>query len=517
MKRVREALRLHEECGLSLRETARILSISRPVLTEYLEQCKSHDITFKKAQDMSDDELISCFAEEKTEDPRLVFLVNKFPDYAKELTRVGVTRQLLWEEYITENPDGYRYSQFCHHFQQWNNNQELYMRIEHKAGDKLYVDYAGKKIDITDPTTGNIRSAEIFIAALGASKLIYAEAVWTQKKHDFISAGINALKYIGGVPRAIVPDCLKSAVTKANRYEPDINPEYQDFAQHYGTTILAARPYKPKDKALVEGAVKIVYQRIYAVMRNRTFYSIEELRQAIRELLEELNNRPLQTYGVSRWELFRETDKEALMDLPANDYTIRHFARCKAQFNYHIYLSEDKHYYSIPYQYRGRHVEVRYTATIVEIYLNNSRIALHQRDFKRFAYTTVKDHMPPGHRFVDDWNAEKFIGWAQKEGEHVTEVIESILIRKGHPEQGYKVCLGILNLSKEFGSVRLNNACKRALYFDSLSLKVIKNILENGLDDMNDETTTEEFTSIMYHENIRGPEYYQKEDENEYH
>jgi transposase len=517
MKLVREALRLHHECGLSLRKTAEVLSISRPVLTEYLERCQRLGINFQRAQTMSDDEMTASFAKEKLQDPRLTFLVKKFPEYSKELARVGVTRQLLWEEYKTEHPDGYSYSQFCHYFQQWNNDQELYMRIEHKSGDKLYVDYAGKKIEIVDKNTGEVRSAEIFIAALGASKLIYAEAVWTQKKHDFISAQVNTLKYIGGVPLAIVPDCLKSAVTKPNRYEPDINPEYNDFAQHYRTTILAARPYKPKDKALVEGSVRIVYQRIYAPLRDRTFYSIEELNSAIKEQLEELNNRPLKTYGMSRWELFRETDKKAIMELPVSDYTHRHFARCKAQFNYHIYLSEDKHYYSIPYQYRGRYVEVRYTATIVEIYLNNSRIALHQRDFKRFAYTTLKEHMPPGHKFMSDWSAEKIIGWAQREGEHVTEVIESILCRNGHPEQGYKVCLGILNLSKEFGSFRLNNACKRALYFNSLSLKVIRNILKNGLENINDEITLEDSPAIVHHENIRGPEYYQKEDGNEYH
>lgn len=508
LKRVREALRLHQECGLSLRKTAQALSISRPVLTEYLERCKVLDINYEKVQMMSDDALTSCFSEGKTEDPRLGFLHNKFPDYAKELSRVGVTRQLLWEEYMAVNPAGYGYSQFCHHFQKWNDNQELYMRIEHKAGDKLYVDYAGKKMDIVDPETGEIKTAEIFVAALGTSKLIYAEAVWTQQKRDFITAQVNTLKYIGGVPQAIVPDCLKSAVTKAHQYEPDINPEYQDFASHYGTTILAARPYKPKDKSVVEGAVRIIYQRVCAPLRDHTFHSIEDLNKAIWEQLEILNNRPLQTYGVSRWELFRETDMEALMPLPVEDYIIRHFSRCKVQFNYHIYLKEDNHYYSIPYQHRGKHVEVRYTATIVEIYLNNNRIALHKRNFRKFSYSTIKDHMPPGHKFMDDWSAEKFIGWSQKIGVHVTEVIEGILSTKAHPEQGYKVCLGILNLSKEHGKDRLNSACKRALYLDSLSLKVIKNILNNGLEKMKDDNGSERQLDLFHHENIRGPEYY---------
>lgn len=508
LKRVREALRLYNKCGLSLRKTAQSLSISRPVLTEYIEKCRELDITYEKASSMSDDELLSCFTETKTEDPRLDYLHKKFPCYAKELSCIGVTRRLLWEEYITENPEGYSYSQFCYHFQQWNNNQELYMRIEHKAGDKLYVDYAGKKLGVVDPKSGEIKFAEVFVAALGASKLIYTEAVWSQQKSDFISAQANTLKYIRGVPKAIVPDCLKSAVTKGHRYEPDINPEYQDFASHYGTTILAARPYKPKDKAIVEGAVRIVYQRIFAPLRDRTFHSLEELNKAIREQLEVLNNHPLQAYGVSRWELFNEIEKEALSPLPVEDYCIRHFARCKVQFNYHIYLKEDKHYYSIPYQHRGKHVEVRYTATIVEIYLNNCRIAIHKRNYRKFAYSTVKDHMPPGHKFMDDWSVEKFISWAKKIGEHTEEVIERILHRKEHPEQGYKVCLGILNLAKEYGRDRLENACRRALYIDSLSLKVIKNILSNGLEEVEDEDASGRLSDTPHHDNIRGPEYY---------
>lgn len=507
MKRIREALRL-QEYGLSQRKIAQALSISRPVLAEYLKKCMLHSITYEIAQSMSDEQIEACFSTETAHDPRLEYLCSKFPYYAKELTRVGVTRQLLWEEYKADNPDGYSYSQFCHHFQQWNDSQELYMRIEHKAGDKLYVDYTGKKIDIVDQGTGEVCSAEIFIATLGASKLIYAEAVWTQQKHDFIGAQVNTLKYIGGVPQAIVPDCLKSAVTKGHRYEPDINPEYQDFASHYGTSILAARPYKPRDKALVEGAVKIVYQRIFAPLRDQTFYSLEDLNKAIRDRLEQLNNKPMQIYGMSRWDMFRETDREALMPLPVEEYTIRHFARCKVQFNYHIYLKDHQHYYSVPCQHRGKHVEVRYTSRIVEIYLNNRRIALHRRSHKKWGYTTTTDHMPPDHKFLTDWSVEKFMNWAQNIGPNVAAVIEHTLYTKQHPEQGYKVCLGILNLAKEYSRDRLNKACKRALDLDSVSYKVIKNILQNGLEKIADELTPDRQLTIYDHENIRGPEYY---------
>ena len=508
MKRIREALRLRYECGLSLRQTAKAVSVSRPVLTDYLAQCEKHNITYEKAQKMSDDEMLAYFKEKQDEDPRMTCVISKFPDFAKELTKVGVTRQLIWEEYIADNPEGYSYSQFCYHFRQWNDSQEMYMRIEHKAGDKLFVDFTGKKLEVIDLQTGEIKSPETFVATLGASKLIYVEAVWSQKKHDFISAQVNALNYIDGVPYAIVPDCLKSAVTKGHKYEPDINPEYQDFASYYGTSILAARPYKPRDKALVEGAVKIVYQRIFAPLRNCTFHTLEELNKAIKRQLEELNNKPMQMYKKSRWEMFNETDKKALLPLPDEPYSIRYFVKCKVEFNYHIYLRDDKHYYSVPYQYRGRKADVRYSARIVEIYLNNQRIAIHKRDRKHFAYTTVKAHMPPGHKFMDDWSVDKFLSWAGNVGEPVLEVVDTILCRKQHPEQGYKTCLGILNLAKQYGKERLNNACKRALYFEHLTYKMIKNILDNGLDSMQDKIEQDNQLEMFHHENIRGPEYY---------
>ncbi len=508
LKKVKEALRLHCNCNLSLRKTAQALGVSRTVISEYIEKCKAHDITWEKAQKMKDEELSLCFANNKIEDPRLTYLNSKCAEYAKELSRVGVTRQLLWEEYKLQNPDGYGYSQFCYYIHQWNDSQEISMRIDHKAGDKLYVDYTGKTIDIVDKITGEIKKTEIFVATLGASKLIYAEAVWSQKKEDFISAQVNALKYIGGVPKAIVPDCLKSAVTKAHKYEPDINPEYSDFASHYGTTIIAARPYKPKDKALVEGSVKIVYQRIFAPLRDQVFHSLEELNMEIKKQLEEVNNRPMQIYKISRWEMWEQIDKEALLPLPVNDYTIRHFARCKAFSNYHIYLAQDQNYYSIPYHYRNKHVDVWYSSNIVEIYHNNRRIALHRRNYTNFHYTTSKEHMPPNHRFVKNWDGEKFISSAEKIGVNTTELIRKILSSKKHPELGYKVCVGILKLEKEFGGDRLDKACKRALYYDSLSLKMIRNILNNRLEEVNDEVENDIDFEIQNHNNIRGPQYY---------
>jgi transposase len=365
LKRIREALRLHQDCSMSLRQTAKALAVSRSALSEYLKKCCEHDLTYESIKEMSDESLLKIFSENKQIDPRMLTLQSKFSYFAKELGRVGVTHFLLWEEYIAEHPDGYQYSQFCHHLQLWIDAQELTMRIEHKAGEKLYVDFAGKKLQLANAQTGEITNVEVFVATLGASKLIYAEALLSQKKHDFIAANRNTLEYLGGVPQAIVPDCLKSAVTKGDRYEPDINPEYQDFASHYGTTILPARPYKPQDKSLVEGSVKIIYSRIYAPLRTRVFHTLAELNNAIHEQLELLNNRTMKTYQRSRLELFHELEKDALHDLPVERYTLRSFKRLKVKPNYHVYLSEDRCNYSVPHQYRGKHVELRYTYIVI--------------------------------------------------------------------------------------------------------------------------------------------------------
>lgn len=507
LKRIREALRLHQDCNMSLRKTANALSISRPALTEYLKKCAMHKLTYENIKNLSDEKLLELFFSEKATDPRMIVLEKLFPYIAKELGRVGMTRALLWEEYIAEYRDGYQYSQFCYHLQQWLDVQELSMRIEHKAGDKLYVDFAGKKIQLVNAKTGEITSVEVFVATLGASKRIYAEAVLSQKKHDFIAATQNTLEYIGGVPQAIVPDCLKSAVTKGDRYEPDINPEYQDFASHYNTTILPARPYKPQDKSLVEGSVKIVYNRVYAPLRNRVFNSLEELNYAIREQLELLNNRTMKTYQRSRSELFNEIEKNTLQELPIERYTPRSFKRLKVKPNYHVYLSEDRCNYSVPHQYRGKQVELRYTFKTLEIYSNNERIALHKRSSNE--YSTIRSHMPASHVFYEEWSDITFLGKAEKLGVNIYQAIKIVLKRNVHPEQNYKVCAGILKLAKEYGPPRLDKACRRAILLDSVSVKRIRNILANKAEELYEDNKSRQHSILEDHSNIRGPQYYQ--------
>jgi len=508
MKKIREIVRLDEMSKLSQRQIAKALGISRPVVSNYLTKIKTANITFKDIEQMPDETLLELLQDNKTQDSkRHESLQTQFAHFTKELKRVGVTRHLLWEEYLQENPDGYSYSQFCHHFQMWQNMSEISMHMEHKAGDKLFVDFTGKKLVITDRVTGEKQEVEVFVAVLGASQLVYVEASMSQKKEEWIRLNENALRYIGGTPQAIVPDCLKSAVTKTDRYEPDINPEYLDFARHYHTAILPARPAKPKDKALVEGMVRIIYSSIFAKLRDRIFFSLDELNAAILELLDQLNTRKMQRPGISRRELFDDIEKSELQELPSERYELKKYKKLKIQFNYHLYLSEDTHYYSVPYRYKGRHVDVLFTERAVEVYYGNVRIAMHLRNKRKNGYTTQKEHMPKSHKWQDDWNPEKLLHWAMQKGEPVKSVIENVLSSTQHPEQSYKTCMGILRLGKDYGNLRLNKACERALHYDNCTYRMIKNILSNNMDQVND-GESETLFILPEHENIRGTTYY---------
>jgi transposase len=508
MKKIREIVRLSEEAGLSNRKIAQALGISRPVVAQYLCDIRTANLKYSEIKELPDGTLLEIISGNKRENKaKYRKLASKFEYYSKELKRTGVTLQLLWEEYKNSEADGYSYSQFCYHYQIWKEASEISMRMEHKAGDKMFVDFTGKKLNIINPVTGEIIPVEVFIAVLGASQLAYVEAVENQKKENFIRANENAFRYFGGVTEAIVPDCLKSAVTKADKYEPDLNPEYLDFARHYNTTILPARPYHPKDKPLVENAVRIVYSWIFARIRNEEFFSLSDLNKRLRELLEEYNNKPMQRPRVSRRDIFSEIEKDVLKPLPGMIYEIKHYKRLKVQFNYHVYLSEDKHYYSVPYRVRGRYVELFFSEKTVEIYENNTRIAIHFRSRKVNGYTTLKEHMPPNHQWMADWNSDRFIKWAGNIGRPVKDVIETVLLSKAHPEQAYKSCLGILNLSKKYSTNRLIKACERAFRFECCSYKAIENILKNNMEAV-DDNEPDLFERLPDHENIRGINYY---------
>jgi transposase len=507
MNKIREMLRLNES-KLSNRQVARALNISRPVVGEYLAKFEKSGLSYTAIKEMSDAELMKVFETKwKEKSYKYRILSEKFEYFAKELKKTGVRLAGLWKEYKEENPDGYDYSRFCYHYQVWRNASQLTMHIDHKAGEKMFVDFTGKKMEIYDVKTKQFLEVEIFVAILPASQLTYVEATESQKKENWIKANENALWYFGGVTRAITPDNLKSGVTNSDKYEPDINPVYADFARHYDTVILPTRPGKSRDKAYVENAVKIVYMRIFAALRNQIFYSLEELNVAIIQQLEIHNNTYFQRMKISRRELFNEIEKHVLKSLPLQKYEWKNFLSKKVQFNYHIEITEDKHYYSVPWQYRGKQVRIIYTTDVVEIYnSNNERIAFHKRDKRINGYTTLSEHRHPNHEFYAEWSPEKLINWSNKIGNDVKAMIEKVLESWQYPEQAFKSCLGILSLAKKYGNDRLNLACSRALRFNYYSGKAVKNILEKGLDKIQEEVITTE--PLPEHKNIRGENYY---------
>jgi len=424
----------------------------------------------------------------------------------RDLKKVGVTVQHLWEEYYKENPDGLKSSQFRCHFRNWSNRVNPVMHMNHKAGDKMYVDYAGKTLSVIDQDTGEIREVQFFVAILGASQYTYAEASLSQQKEDFVASVENAVRFFGGTPGAIVPDNLKSAVIKSSRFEPTINETLADFAEHYQTTILPARAYKPRDKSLVEGAVKILYRRIYVHLREQKFFSLDQLNEQIWHLLEIHNKKKLTARPYSRLELFTEDEKKELNPLPQERFEIKYQSFATVMQNGHVSLSSDKNFYSVPYQYLRKKVKLLYTKSTVEIYYKYNRIATHPRHYKPYVYTTNPEHMASTHQFIADWSASRFLDWASGIDPSVGEFIMKIIDSKNHPEQAYKSCLGILSFEKKVGKQRLINACKRALDYRIYSYKAIQNILENNLDRIDIESETD--LELPHHDNIRGKNYF---------
>jgi transposase len=381
------------------------------------------------------------------------------------------------------------------------------MPTTHKAGGKLFIDYAGKKLHIIDRETGEIKPVEIFVATLGASQYTYLEASFTQQIPDFINSAQNALHYFGGVPACIIPDNLKSAVTKSNKYEPFINEQFAGFDAHYDTSIMPAHALKPKDKSLVEGAVNIAYTRIYAALRNSEFYNLNELNKAVKKILESYNKVPFQKKSHSRTDLFESLEKEALKPLPTDKYELKQYKIATVQKNCHVYFAPDKNYYSVPNAYIGKKVKMILCQNMVEIYHNQNRIALHVRSRKAYAYQTTKEHMPVSQTYNNGWNPEYFMSWAAKIGTFTMESVEKILNQKQYPEQNYKSCVGVLILASKTSKERLENACKRALLYEAVGYNQIKNILEKGLDKQQEEPSLFVATAIT-HKNIRGAEYY---------
>jgi transposase len=506
---IRELIRLSLKEGKSTRECQDLLKISKSTVCEYVNRFKNSTLTLDDLERLTDEDLELYLSKgNKRGNTTQEVLYAFFPYVDKELRRTGVTLALLWEEYKVQNPSGVNYSRFCHYYRNWKVRKEVSMHQHYKAGEKLFVDFTGKKLPVIDNKTGEISEVEVFVAILGCSHYTYVEAIPSQRKADFISANQNALHFLGGVPKAIVPDCLKSAVIKSDLYEPEINSSYYDFAKHYGTTILPARALKPKDKSLVENMVKTVYTRIFAPLRNMQFFSIEELNEQIWELLDIHNDKQFQQKETSRSSLFKEIERAALQPLPVERYEFKSFHKVKVQYNHHVYLKKDMHYYSVPWEYTGKDLLIVYSGTFVEIYNGNVRIASHKRSLVRYEYTTDNNHRPVNHQFKEHFGYEKICKCASQIGPHTTAYMHKLIEKRTHPEQAYKSCLGILTISKKYENDVMEKACDMGHNLQIYSYKFINNTIKNGTYKTYNTTPEQTAKIINIHANIRGKESY---------
>ncbi len=510
MRKIKEVLRLHFEQRRSLRQIARSCDIARSTVKEYLERAEKAGLPWPLPAEL-DDAALEKFLFPQSQPPPLERRQMPPMDYLhRERKRKGVTLQLLWHEYKEANPDGYQYSQFCERYRKWAQNLDVCLRQEYRAGEKLFVDYAGQTIPIQDPRTGQTREAYLFVATLGASNYTFAEATLTQDLPSWIQSHVHAFEFFTGVPEILIPDNLKTGVTHPCRYEPDINPTYLDLAEHYGTVVIPTRTAKPKDKAKVESAVLVAERWILAALRNYTFFSLEELNQAIWVKLQDFNLRKFQKLESTRKELFENLDRPALKPLPEKPYEYAEWKKAKVNIDYHIEI--DGHYYSVPYQLVKESVEVRFTSTTVEVLFKNRRVASHARRYRKGGYTTLKEHMPKAHQQYLEWTPSRIIRWAAQSGPHTEKLITQILERKPHPQQGFRSCLGIIRLGKQYSPQRLEAACAYALSIQGFFYKSVQSILKNGLDQKHTLLPKREDSTLPLpfpHPNIRGKAYYQ--------
>jgi transposase len=503
MRKIREVLRLDAQ-GLSSRRIGKSLGVSHVTVRGYLARAERAGVDHAAAAAWDDAELGARLFPAAPPSGTL----RPLPEWShiqKELRRSGVTLQLLWLEYKADHPDGYQYTQFVARFRAWQQTRDPVLRQEHKAGEKVFVDYAGQTVPVVDPATGEIREAQLFVAALGASHYLFAEATWTQSLADWTASHARMYAFYGGVPSLTIPDNLKAGVKYACYYEPELNPTYLELARHYGTTVLPTRVSKPRDKAKVETAVQMAERWILAPLRNHTFTSLHELNEEIARLLEELNRRPFQKMEGNRRELFEQVERPALLPLPATPYTFAEWKKARVHIDYHVEV--ERHYYSVPHPLIRQTVEVRLTATTVEILHRGRRVAAHVRSHCTGGYTTLPAHRPKSHQKHLDWSPERLVRWGEESGPSTGRLVQQILERRPHPEQGYRACLGLLRLGKQYTAERLEAACFRALRSGAVSYRSVKSILEHGLDRLPLEDAAELHLPER-HENVRGADYY---------
>ena len=511
MRKIKEVLRLKFELGFANRQIARSCKVSHSTVADYLQRAEAAGLkSWPLPVDLDETELEArLFPPIDTIDPSRS--APNWPAIHEDLHgHKHVTLQLVWQEYKQGEPGGYQYSRFCQLYRQWTGKLDLVLRQEHRAGEKLFVDYAGQTVPVTDPKTGVVTEASIFVAVLGASNYTFAEASWKQNLACWIGSHIRALEFLGGCPELLIPDNLKTGVLHPCRYEPDLNPTYQEMAAHYGMAVIPARVRKPRDKAKAEAGVLLVERWILAVLRKRVFFSLAELNQAIAALLERLNQRPFRKLEGSRATWFLKLDRPALRPLPAAPYPFAEWKKARVNIDYHIEI--DRHYYSAPHSLVHRQVDARYTAMTVEIFHGGQRVASHARSYKAGGFTTIHAHRPKSHQRYLEWTPQRLVHWASTVGPSTAALVDKILQSRPHPEQGFRSCLGILRLGKVYGQDRLEAAASRALKLDACSYKSVKSILHTGLDRQQSLELPPDRPPVQ-HVNIRGTDYFNSQEE----
>jgi len=510
MRKIKEVLRLHHAVGLSRRGISQSLHIGYGSVANYLTRAEKAGISWPLPEDMDERTLGRLLFPSQPQTGQRRFVEPDYPAVHSELKQKGVTKLLLWQEYRQQYPDdGYSYAQFCHRYKEWVGCQQRSMRQLHRAGEKLFVDYCGPTMPVVNPDTGEVRQTQIFVAVLGASNYTFACASWSQKQEDWINAHVQAFEFFGGSTEIVVPDNLKSAVRKTHRYEPTINPSYQQMAAYYGTAIVPARSYRPKDKAKAEVGVQIVERWIMARLRHQTFFTLAALNQAIRFLLDDLNQRPFKKLPGTRLSQFKQLDKPALRPLPTAPYRYTEIKQARVHIDYH--LEFDGHYYSVPHNLVKLAVEVQACASVIAVYHQGQRVASHPRSQRKGAHSTCAEHMPQSHRAISEWSPERFLSWAGDIGAETREVVNCLLQEKRHQEQSYRRILALLSNAKKYGRDRLNNACGRALLINSPTRSSVESILKQGLDKMVDAREVDDKQGELdldQHENVRGAAYY---------
>ncbi len=511
--KVREVLRLLMEKGLSIRKAARSCGVSRTSVHEYLLRARRADLGYEQVLRMDDATLEAVLY--PRDEKRTGNTHKPEPDWKEvreEMKDRDVTLQLLWDEYKSEHPDGYQLSQFYARYRRWKKKLAVHMRQEYKPGEKMFCDYAGRTMPIViNRRTGEVRMAQVFIAVLAASNRAYCEATWDQKTPSLVGSIMRAYEFHKGVTEITITDCLRSGVSRPCRYEPDVNRAVAEMAEHYDSVVIPSRPRSPRDQAKAEACVQIVQRWILAALRKRVFFSLFELNEAIDELLDKLNNRPFKKMDGCRQSVYESIEKTVLKPLPQQRFTLCEWKHgVTVNIDYHIELN--RHYYSVPYALVGRKLNVRYTATTVEVFTKkNNRVTSHRRDDTPGRFTTKSEHMPPSHRYHAEWTPSRMIRWAGKTGPAAQEVVRRIFATRKHPEQGYRSCMGIMRLGRVYKPQRLEAACVRAIHINGCSYRTIDSILKNGLDGKPLPSKEKKHRQPILHENVRGSGHYQQE------